>query len=173
MIRFNTYIKKFGNKGEKSGWTYIEIPNEIAELVNPGVKKAYRVKGSLDSKTYNGISLTPMGGGDYIMALNASIRKLIKKKNGEELLVEMEVDTEEKNLSDDLLECLSYEEKALNFFNTLPRGHQKYFSDWIESAKTATTKSKRITMTLEGLSMHMGYPEMIRYFKEKNRKTEY
>lgn len=166
MIRFNTFIKKFGKKGEKSGWTYIEVPNEIADLINPGVKKAYRVKGSLDGHAFDGKNLTPMGGGNYIFALNAAMRKLLKKRTGEDVLVEMEVDLEEKKLSEDFLECLSYEEEANAYFKTLPQGHKKYFSDWIESAKTGTTKTKRITMALKGLSMHMGYPEMMRYFKE-------
>lgn len=31
MVNFNALIKKFGDKSEKTGWTYIEIPAAIAK----------------------------------------------------------------------------------------------------------------------------------------------
>jgi len=58
--------------------------------------------------------------------------------------------------------CLNDEPKALAYFNTLPKGHQNYFSKWIEAAKTIETKTKRITMAVIALAKQMGYPEMIR-----------
>ena len=45
MIHFNAVIKKFNEQGEKTGWTYIEIPEEIASKIKPGYKKSFRVKG--------------------------------------------------------------------------------------------------------------------------------
>nr|MBP8249452.1 DUF1905 domain-containing protein [Chitinophagales bacterium] len=42
---YTTIIKKFGTMGEKTGWTYVEIPSDIAEELNPGIKTSYRVKG--------------------------------------------------------------------------------------------------------------------------------
>jgi uncharacterized protein YdeI (YjbR/CyaY-like superfamily) len=62
---------------------------------------------------------------------------------------------------------LEDEPKALAFFQQLSRGHQNYFSKWIESAKTPQTKAARIVKTVRGLSMSLDYGEMIRYFKEK------
>ena len=41
MISFNTTILKFAEKGEKTGWTYILIPNEISQQINPDQKKSY------------------------------------------------------------------------------------------------------------------------------------
>ncbi len=63
--------------------------------------------------------------------------------------------------------CLEDDPNALDFFSQLTKGHQVYFSNWIESAKTVETKTKRITQAVTGLSMGMGYPEMIRYFKKQ------
>ena len=80
MIKFNATIKKFAQQGEKTGWTYIELPAAVAEKLQPGKKQSFRVKGSLDAFVIKGIALIPMGGGDFILPLNASIRKGVKKK---------------------------------------------------------------------------------------------
>ncbi|MFX5998869.1 DUF1905 domain-containing protein, partial [Acinetobacter baumannii] len=80
MIQFATIIKKFAKQGEKTGWTYIEIPEAIAQQIKPNNKKSFRVKGKLDSFSIKGIALLPMGEGSFIMALNAEMRKGIKKK---------------------------------------------------------------------------------------------
>ena len=77
MIRFNATIKKFSELGEKTGWTYIEIPFEIADKLNPGIKKSYRVKGQFDDLKIERTSMLPMGGGSFIIPINASIRKAI------------------------------------------------------------------------------------------------
>jgi len=95
------------------------------------------------------------------------MRKGIRKKEGATIAVVLEEDTSELEISSDLMACLEIEEKALDFFNSLTKGHQVYFSKWIESAKTIETRTKRITMTVTGLSMGFGYPEMIRHFKKK------
>jgi hypothetical protein len=60
-LQFTSVIKKFDDKGEKTGWSYIEVPAELAQQLMPGNKKAFRVKGKLDDYTYEGISLVPMG----------------------------------------------------------------------------------------------------------------
>lgn len=39
MVRFTAAIAKFGQQEEKTGWTYIAIPEDIAALIHPGVKK--------------------------------------------------------------------------------------------------------------------------------------
>jgi hypothetical protein len=75
MISFTTTILKFGQQGEKTGWTYILIPAELAGQLKPGHKKSFRVKGRLDQYPIKGVALLPMGEGDFIMALNAAHAK--------------------------------------------------------------------------------------------------
>ncbi|MDQ6758118.1 MAG: YdeI/OmpD-associated family protein [Bacteroidota bacterium] len=162
MIQFTAVIKKFSDMGEKTGWTYIEVPAAIAEKLKPNNKKSFRVKGSLDNYSFKSIALLPMGGGSFIMALNAAIRKKIGKRKGAILLVKMEEDTQPKQLNKELMECLADEPESLTFFNTLTPGHKRYFSNWIESAKTDATKTKRIAQTLTALSHHQHYGQMIR-----------
>ena len=48
MVTFKTIILKFGELGEKTGWTYISISIDIAQKLMPGNKKSFRVKGKLD-----------------------------------------------------------------------------------------------------------------------------
>lgn len=168
MINFAAIIEKFDKKGEKSGWTYVHIPFELANELNPGQKKAFRVKGSIDGHPFEGTSLWPMGKGNFILPLNAGIRKAIRKAIGSEVQICIETDTEQPSLSNDLLECLSDEPSALQFFHSLPPSHQRYFSNWIQSAKTDTTKAKRILQAINALSMNLGFSEMIRINKKSN-----
>ena len=77
MIKFAATILKFDKQGEKSGWTYIIIPSEMAQQLYPQNKKSFRVKGKLDAYAIEGVALIPMGEGDFIMALNAGMRKSI------------------------------------------------------------------------------------------------
>ena len=39
MVEFTATLEKFGKKGEKTGWTYIEIPADVAQEIKPGNKK--------------------------------------------------------------------------------------------------------------------------------------
>ncbi len=170
MIRFSTIIKKFTDQGEKTGWTYIDIPHTIAEKLKPGTKKTFRVKGKLDSYSFRGIALVPMGGGDFIMALNAGIRKGIGKRKGASVNVSLEADDQFViQPPSEFLDCLSDEPAAIAFFNSLAKSHQDYFSKWIDSAKTEQTRIKRIADSVSALSKNMGYGEMIRAL-QKERK---
>jgi Domain of unknown function (DUF1905)/Bacteriocin-protection, YdeI or OmpD-Associated len=162
MIRFTATILKFGDKGEKTGWTYFEIPADLAELLQPGVKKSFRVKGKLDAYAIKGIALIPMGGGAFIMPLNATMRKAIKKKLGSMLQVQLQVDKEEYLLNQEFMDCLADEPKAQAYFNSFTASTQRYYSKWIESAKTDATKTKRIALAVTALSKKMDYGEMLR-----------
>lgn len=164
-MQFQTIIERFGQQGEKTGWTYIKVPASIAQQLKPGIKKSFRVKGRLDKFPISGVALMPMGGGDFIMALNAGMRKGIGKRHGDKLQVHLEADEKIPELSKDLLDCLADEPQAAEYFNSLPYSHRLYFSKWIESSKTATTKSKRIALSVNALQRGWGYGEMIRAAK--------
>jgi uncharacterized protein YdeI (YjbR/CyaY-like superfamily) len=103
-----------------------------------------------------------MGEGNFIMALNGAMRKGIGKKHGDKLKVSLQADDSEFALSEDFIACLYDDPAAYDFFQTLSGSHQKYFSKWIDSAKTSATKTKRIVMAITALAKKQGYPEMIR-----------
>lgn len=165
MIQFNCLIEKFGEQGEKTGWTYILIPSEKAQQLKPGNKKSFRVKGKLDTILVKQLALIPMGEGDFIIPLKADLRKKLGKSRGETLLVQIEEDKSEKTLSPELMECLADDKEAMTSFKKLPPSHQHYYSNWIESAKTPETKAKRIAQALNGLAKGFHYGEMIRDLK--------
>lgn len=168
MIEYKTTILRFDKQGEKTGWTYIEVPADIAGQLMPNTKKSFRVRGTLDKLVIQQVALLPMGGGNFIMPLKADIRKALGKKHGAQLVVALAVDKSAFTFSEDFIACLEDEPEAIVFFKTLPGGHQKYFSKWIDSAKTEATKVKRITQAVNALAQHMGYSEMLR--AEKARK---
>ena len=48
MLTFTALLRRFAQKGEKTGWTYIEIPTDVTEILKPGQKTSFRVSGTLD-----------------------------------------------------------------------------------------------------------------------------
>lgn len=162
MVRFTVTINKFGSKGEKTGWTYFEVPAAIAQELKPGNKKEFKVKGKLDKYAIKRTSLIPMGGGRFIMALNADMRRAIGKKEGALLDVQLTEDKSDFVFNADFIECLKDEPAAYKHFQSLTGSHQRYFSKWIDSAKTDPTKTKRIAMAVNALAKGWGYPEMVR-----------
>lgn len=167
-ISFTAVLQKFEENGDKTGWTYIEIPAELAEQLKSDSKKAFRVKGALDQHFISGVTLLPAGAGNYIMAINAAMRKGIAKRQGAMIAVKLEVDDKQYQLNADFVACLEDDPAARAFFETLAPSHQNYFSKWIDDAKTDTTKTKRIAQAIFGLNNKMDYGQMIRYHKGKS-----
>ncbi len=167
MHHFKAPIEKFKKQGEKTGWTYIDIPQAVAEKINPGVRKSFRIKGTLDQFAFQGYNILPMGEGNFILPLNNHIRKAIRKKQGDVISVSIEYDPTEYSLNADFQECLEIEPAAAVFFKTLTRSHQNYFSKWIESAKTSNTRQQRIAEAINALRQKQAYPEMMRARKKE------
>ncbi|HEY1872240.1 MAG TPA: DUF1905 domain-containing protein, partial [Chitinophagaceae bacterium] len=95
MVQFTATMKRFGKQGEKTGWTYIEIAADQAQKLKPGNKKEFKVKGKLDKHIIKRVSVLPMGGGLFIMPINAAMRKSIGKRHGAMVKVEITEDKTE------------------------------------------------------------------------------
>jgi len=162
---FNNVLKKISEKGEKTGWTYIDIPQKMAAQIKPGYKKSFRIKGKIDDYNITGLALLPMGEGNFILAINGSLRKAIKKIHGALVKVELEEDSALSILSPDMIACLQDEPEALNYFNSLPGSHQNWFSNWVKSAKTTLTSTRRIAAVVKACQMKLGYSELIKSYK--------
>ncbi len=167
MIQFNAVIKKFDKQGEKTGWSYIEISQEIASKIKPGFKKSFRVKGTFDNLKIDRKSLLPMGGGSFIVPIDATMRKALGKRKGAIVKVNLAEDTRTVEIDKAFLICLADEPTALEFFNSLPGSHRNYFSKWIESAKAEETKAKRIALAVTALSRKQGYAAMMRASRDE------
>lgn len=168
MVEITTIILQFAEQGEKTGWTYIEVPADIAQQLKPGNKKSFRVKGMLDGFAVAGMALMPMGEGNFVMALKAEVRKGIHKSAGAMLQVRLEEDKDFKiEMPEDLQECFDFEPDAFDFFNTLAKSHREYFIKWIDSAKTTETRNKRIVNTVNSMLRKWDYGKMIREMRKE------
>lgn len=166
MTEFSAPLKRFAGQGEKTGWTYIEISAKLAQRLKPGNKKSFRVKGRLDDYTIAGVALMPMGGGAFIMAVNAAMRKGIKKEAGATVRVRLEEDRKEIKPPAELMACLRDEPTALAYYKSLAPSHRLYFNRWIESAKTDGTKTKRMAHAVNALGQGQPFNIMLRTLKK-------
>jgi hypothetical protein len=168
MIEFKTIILQFGEQGDKTGWRYIEIPADLAQIMKPGNKKAFRVRGAIDSFAIEGFALMPMGEGKFIMPIKAEIRKSIRKEAGAMVTVKLEEHKDFKVLVPaDLQDCFDFDPEALTQFESLAMSHRNYFIKWIESAKTDETRAKRIINTVNAMLRNWDYNVMIREMKNE------
>ncbi|MBY0536292.1 MAG: YdeI/OmpD-associated family protein [Chitinophagaceae bacterium] len=166
MVTYTTNIYKFDKKGEKSGWTYIEVPADIAAQIKPKTKVSFKVKGKIDQYKIKQVSLLPMGNGSFIMPLNGDMRKQIRKKEGAMVTVTLSEDKEDYKLDTELVDCIKDDPAAFEMFSKFTKGTQNYYSKWVQAAKTDATRVKRIAMAVSALSRGLEFGAML---KEKSR----
>lgn len=161
-VSFNCIIKRFQKQGEKTGWTYIEIPAAMAARMKPDTKKSFRVKGKLDNHKIEKASLLPMGDGNFILPLNKSMRTAIQKSIGGTIKAQLAEDERQLEIDKELLSCLKDEPAAYKAFMKMPPSHQRYYSKWITGAKTDQTKIKRIARTVNGMLNNKTFAEILK-----------
>ena len=170
MIALETIIHQFAEKGEKTGWIYIDVPQIIASELKPDCKVSFRVKGRIDDTLFNGIALAPMGDGDFILPLKKELQKQIGKRKGATVKLEIEEDKDFKlEMPEDLNICLIDLEGSMEQFKSMPKSYQNYYFNWINAAKTDTTRVKRIAQTVDAMQKKMDFGEMIFYNKKSAR----
>lgn len=139
-------LEKFPGKG---GWTFTRIP-EI-----PQDKKAHfgwvKVRGTIDGYEIRKYHLMPMGNGMLFLPVKAEIRKNTKKKEGDFVHVILYPDNEPLEVPEEMLMCLQDEPEALHFFNSISESEQKFYIQWIYSAKKEETKIDRLAKTINRL----------------------
>ena len=166
-ITFNAIIQKSRDNKLQNGWSYVIIPEAVVKKLTPKSRASFRIKGTIDEHVIRQVALLPLKGGGFMLPINAAMRKATGKKEGDKIKIAIQPDYREIKLEKEFLVCLADDAKAQENFNKLTPGHQRYFSKWIESAKTIETKTKRISQSVQGIGMGFNYGEMIRYFKEK------
>jgi hypothetical protein len=173
MVKFTAKIQQFNEQGEKTGWTYILIPSDIAQQLKPGNKVSFRVKGKLDAFSIAAVALLPMGAGNFIMPLNAGMRKGIHKKKGAMLEVQLSVDTKPLAAPPGFMECLSDEPSAQTYFDQLKPSHRNYFIKWMHGVKTEVAVAKRIAQVVTALSRQQDFVSMLHSHKADREKQSY
>jgi hypothetical protein len=150
LINKKYKLEKFPGKG---GWTFARIPEVLKDKSKPfGWVK---VRGTIDGYEIKKYNLMPMGNGMLFLAVKAEIRKRIKKKEGDMIHVILFPDDEPMEVPDDMMLCIKDEPKALKFFKGLSESEQKYYIDWIYSAKKEETKIERMAETINRLAKQL------------------
>lgn len=165
MYSFNAIIDKFGAKGEKTGWTYVQIPDDLLRKLKRKDQKAFRIKGKIDAVKFEKMSTYPMGDGEFIIAIKAELRKKLGKKEGAMVAVSFDLDESAPLISKELMACLNDDPIALKAFKAQIGSHQNYFHRYVESAKTPATRAGRIVHTINAMYKKLNYGEMIRSLK--------
>lgn len=164
-LQFQAKILNTGTLSEKLGYVYIVIPNNIANLLNPDHKKAFRVKGKIDNIEIKQHSCMPIGNGEYALTLSKSLRQKLNKKIDDLIHLHLLRDDDELQADADFIICLEDSPQAKIFYNSLSRAHKHYFLYWIKNTKNLDTKSKRIAQSIQALEQNLTYPEMIKMQK--------
>ncbi|MFC3559130.1 YdeI/OmpD-associated family protein [Pedobacter jamesrossensis] len=163
MIHFNAEIEQFEQMGEKTGWSYVFIPASLANQIKANCKTSFRIKGKIDNVEINGMATVPMGEGDFIIALKRELRKKLKKEAGNSVKLYLEEDKDFKiDMPEDLEICLFQEEGLIEQFLSMPKSHQNYFINWLNTAKTEPTRTKRLVMIVNAMYKKQDFGLMIR-----------
>lgn len=146
-------MKKFKAKlkaAENRGGAYIEIPFNVEETYG---SKRVKVKVTFDGYEYRG-SLTRMGTECHIIGVTKAIRESINKNIGDDILITIEKDDEERvvEIPDDLDNKLNENVLAKEFWESLSFSNKKKFVQWITSAKKLETRENRVLVTVEKLN---------------------
>lgn len=128
---------------------YVEPPFDIMEVFG---SRRVKVRATFDGVEYRG-SVVSMGG-CYMLGMTKEIRKKIGKGFGDEVLVTIEKDEEERKVevSEDFASALKEDEKAASTFKSFSFTAQKEYVTWILSAKREETRKDRIQKAILRLS---------------------
>ncbi len=166
MYTFKSIILKYTSKGEKSGWTYVDIPRDIITKLKLKDKRGFRIKGVMDDVKFEKMITYPVGDGNFIIAINGPLRKKLGKDEGAMISIKFELDLSRPLESKELIGSLKEEPEAWAQFNSLLPSHKNYFHRYILEAKGADTRAGRIVSVINAMYKKQNYGEMIRSMKK-------
>jgi hypothetical protein len=145
MIKFEAIIKKVEDKDA----TYVEIPFDVEKEF--GAKRV-KVKAKFDGVSYIG-SIVKMGLPCYMLGMTKEIRNQIGKNYGDTVIVEVEKDEEERTVEipEDFKNALTSNPKAQLFYEGLSYSNKRRYILWVEAAKKAETREKRVVEAISKL----------------------
>lgn len=126
----------------KAGWTFVVLSG-----IDPKYKRAglIRVKGKIDTYMLKQFNLLPMKDGSMMLPINATVRKVIHKYEGDSVHITLYVDGSRVEVPEDILTTLLESPKANTFFRSLSDSNKKYYIDWVMASKRTETKIQRLS----------------------------
>ncbi|WP_409515128.1 YdeI/OmpD-associated family protein [Chryseobacterium oranimense] len=149
-IEFTGIIKQNGSMNA----AFVEFPFSTEDLF--GKKGQVKIKALFDNKVEYRGSLAKMKSDCHILGLTQDIRKQLGKTFGDEVLVSLIEDKEERtvDIAEDIAIVFNENPDAKNLFDAMSYTHRKEYIRWIEEAKKPETrenrKAKMMQMILEG-----------------------
>jgi hypothetical protein len=125
---------------------YIRFPYDVVKLY--GIKGRVAVKAIFDEQvSYRG-SLVKMGTPCHILGITKEIRTQLGKSPGDTIKVVIEHDLEIREIviPEDVKTLLVEHPRARKFFESLSYTDRKEYIRWIETAKQAETRARRIVI---------------------------
>jgi hypothetical protein len=141
-MRFNTTILQTGKTA--SG---IQIPDDVIYALRAGKRPPVRV--TLHGFTYR--STVAVMNGVYMVGVNAENRSAARVAGGDEVQVDIEVDTEPREVvvPADFSAALQADSAARLTFDGLSYSNKRWHVLQVEGAKTAETRERRIARSVD------------------------
>jgi hypothetical protein len=142
---------KFHGRVELNGKTAtgIQVPAEVVTGLGAGKRPA--VRATVNGFTYR-TSVAPMGG-RFLLPVSAQIRAGAGVAAGDEVDVDLEVDTEPRTVSvpADMAVALDSDPAVRRAFDALSYSQQLRYVQPVEDARAAATRQRRIDKVLSDL----------------------
>jgi hypothetical protein len=131
------------------GGAYVTVPFDVEAVFG---SKRPKIKATIDGEAYRG-TLVRMGEPCHMLLVLKEIRQKIGKSFGDEVEVEIESDTEPRDVEipPDFKVALESSPEAQTFYNQLSFTHQREYVKWIEEAKREQTRQARVAKAVEML----------------------
>lgn len=141
-MRFRTTIESTG-----TNTTGIPVPEQVMEALGAGKRPAVHV--TVGGHTYR--STVASMGGRPMISLSAENREAAGVAGGEEVDVDVELDTEPRTVEvpPELAQALAGEPEAKRFFDGLSYSKQRWHVEQVTSAKTDETRQRRVAKSLD------------------------
>jgi hypothetical protein len=136
-MRFQSIVQLGGKTA-----TGIPVPQEVVSSLGPSKRPPVRV--TINGHTYR--STVASRGGKFVLPISAENRKGAGVAAGDEVDVDIELDTEPREVAvpTDFAEALERDEEARRSFDTLSYSQRQRHVLAIEGAKTSETRQRRI-----------------------------
>ncbi len=129
--------------------TGIPVPNDVVDALGGGNRPSVRV--TLAGYSYQ--TTVARMGGEFKFPVSAAVREQTGLAAGDEVEVEIELDTEPRQLSvpAELAQALEHDRDAKRAFERLSYSNRKRHALAVEGAKTPETRQRRIAKALDEL----------------------
>lgn len=132
---------------EGSSATYVRVPPSVLATFGGRIRVPVRmnIKGTEHRTTVCDMGLGPM------LGVPAAVRRAAKVERGDRLTVSIEVDRDARSVEipPDFAKALKARERRA--YDGMSYSHRKEYVQWIEAAKRAETRARRIAVAVEKL----------------------